>query len=63
MFGLLRKSGFRIRIDLMRIRIQLFFLIADPDPVFDDLKLKKFTAGNLIFYFLDQKLPFTGTYP
>jgi hypothetical protein len=59
MFGLLRKSGFLIRIDLMRIRIQLFFLIADPDPVFDDLKLKKFTDGNLIFYFLDKKLPFT----
>ncbi len=28
-------SGFRIRVDLMRIRIP------DPDPGFDDLKLKK----------------------
>jgi hypothetical protein len=26
--------------------------IPDPDPGFDDLKLKKFTAGNLIFFFL-----------
>jgi hypothetical protein len=26
--------------------------IPDPDPGFDDLKLKKFTAGNLIFIFL-----------
>jgi hypothetical protein len=34
----------RIRIDLMRI--------PDPDPGFDDLKLKKITAGNLIFIFL-----------
>jgi hypothetical protein len=29
-----------------------FFLIADPDPGFDYLKLKKFTAGNLIVIFL-----------
>jgi hypothetical protein len=49
-------AGFRIRSDLMRIRIwpdPAFFLVADPDPRFDDLKLKKkFTAGNLIFIFL-----------
>ncbi len=38
--------GFRIRIDLMRIRIQNFsncgsgFWIPDPDPGFDDLKLE-----------------------
>jgi hypothetical protein len=42
-------SGFRIRIDLMRIRLQHFYncgsgsrtRIPDPDPEFDDLKLKK----------------------
>jgi hypothetical protein len=28
----------------------------DPDPGFDDLKLKKFTAGNFNFYFLDKKI-------
>jgi hypothetical protein len=27
-----------------------FFLIADPDPGFDDLKLKKCTAGNLFLF-------------
>ena len=26
-----------------------FFQIVDPDPGFDDLKLKEFTAGNFIF--------------
>ncbi len=50
------KPGFRIRIDLMRIRIQHFFKfrkrIPDPDPGFDDLKLKKCIAGNLISIFL-----------
>jgi translation initiation factor 2-alpha kinase 4 len=39
------QAGFRIRIDLMRIRIQHFYnwqiRIPDPDPGFDDLKLKK----------------------
>ncbi len=43
------QTGFRIRIDLMRIRIQHFsncgsgfrIRIPDPDPRFDDLKLKK----------------------
>jgi hypothetical protein len=43
----------RIRI---RIRIQDFFKlliwIPDPDPGFDDLKLKKFIVGNLISIFL-----------
>jgi hypothetical protein len=40
-------SGFRIRIDFMRIRIRIqhFFSlqirIPDPDPGFDDLKLTK----------------------
>jgi hypothetical protein len=42
-------AGFRIRIDLMRIRIRIQnfsncgsgFRITDPDPGFDDLKLKK----------------------
>jgi hypothetical protein len=58
--------GLRIRIDLMRIRIQHFskcgsgfrIRIPDPDPGFDDLKLKEFTARNFLFYFLDQKLQF-----
>ncbi len=36
-----------------------FFLIADPDPGFDDLKLKKNIPGKLISIFLDQKLQFT----
>jgi hypothetical protein len=42
------KPGFRIRIDLMRIRIPdpdsgsgFWIRIPDPDPGFDDLKLKK----------------------
>jgi hypothetical protein len=62
-------AGFRIRIDLMRIRIRIrisaFFLIADPysgsgfrirdpDPGFDDLKLRKIYSWKLNFYFLDQ---------
>ena len=56
------QPGLRIRIDLMqfriRIRIQHFFYlririwILGPDPGFDDLKLKKFKAGNFNFYFL-----------
>jgi hypothetical protein len=29
-----------------------FLLIGDPDPGSDDLKLKKFIAGNLISIFL-----------
>ncbi len=29
-----------------------FFLIADPDPGFDDLKLKKITAEKKINFFL-----------
>jgi hypothetical protein len=36
-----------------------FFLIADPDPWFDDLKLKKIYSWKFNFYFLDQKLQFT----
>jgi hypothetical protein len=36
-----------------------FFLIADPDPGFDDLKLKKNYSWNFNFYFLEQKLQFT----
>ncbi len=44
------KTGFRIRIDIYADPDTdpdpAFFLIADPDPEFDDLKLKKFTAGN-----------------
>ena len=36
-----------------------FFLIADPDPGFDDLKLKKIHSWKFNFYFLDQKLQFT----
>jgi hypothetical protein len=39
-------SGFRIR-------------IPDPDPGFDDLKLKKIYSWKFNFYFLDQKLQFT----
>jgi hypothetical protein len=35
------------------------FLIADPDPGFDDLKLKKIYSWIFNFYNLDQKLPFT----
>ncbi len=36
-----------------------FFLIADPDPGFDDLKLKKIYSWKFNYYFLDQKLQFT----
>jgi hypothetical protein len=36
-----------------------FFLIADPDPGFDDLKLKNIYSWKFNFYFFDQKLPFT----
>jgi hypothetical protein len=36
-----------------------FFLIADPDPGFDDQKLKKIYSWKFNFYFLDQKLQFT----
>jgi hypothetical protein len=48
------QAGFRIRIDFMRIRIQLFSNCGSglriPDPGFDDLKLKKnysWKNGNL----------------
>ncbi len=61
--------GFRIRIDLMQIRIRMqhfFYLriwIPDPDPGsgsrIDDLKLKKIYSWKFNFYFLDQKLQFT----
>jgi hypothetical protein len=54
LYSFVLQSGFRIRIDLMRIRIRsgsrIFsncgsgFRIPDPDPGFDDLKLKKITA-------------------
>jgi hypothetical protein len=40
----------------IRIRIQHFFLIADPDPGFDDLKLKKIDSWKFNVYFLDQKI-------
>jgi len=43
-------AGFRIRSDLMRIRIwpdPAFFLVADPDPRFDDLKLKNYLSLGL----------------
>jgi hypothetical protein len=43
-------TGFRIRID--PVPDPAFFLNADPNPGFDDLKLKKFIAGNLIYIFL-----------
>jgi hypothetical protein len=33
--------------------------IPDPDPGFDDIKLKKFYSWKINFYFFDQKLPFT----
>jgi hypothetical protein len=46
-----RDAGLRIRIDLMRIRIQ--------DPGFDVLKLKKIYSWKFNFYFLDKKLQFT----
>ncbi len=39
-------SGFRIQ-------------TRDPDPGFDDLKLKKIYSWKFKCYFLDQKLPFT----
>ncbi len=41
-----------------RVSDPAFFLIADPDPGFDDLKLKKNYSWKFNFYFLDQKLPF-----
>jgi hypothetical protein len=55
-------TGFRIRIDLMRIRIRIRIQhfsncesgfrirIPDPDPGFDDLKLKKNYIWKFIFY-------------
>ena len=51
----------------MRIRFWIqqqhfFYLqirIPDPDPGFDDLKLKKIYSWKFNFYFLDQKLQFT----
>ncbi len=39
------------------------FLIADPDPGLDDLKLKKIYNWKFNFYFLDQKLQFTYPRP
>jgi hypothetical protein len=36
-----------------------YFLIADPDPRFDDLTLKKIYSWKFNFYFLDQNLQFT----
>jgi hypothetical protein len=33
--------------------------IPDPDPGFDDLKLKKIYSWKFNFYFLDKKWPFT----
>ncbi len=59
------KSGFRIRIHLIRIRIQHFRLNTDPDPDpiriqdFYDQKLKKIYSWKNIFFFLDQRLQFT----
>jgi hypothetical protein len=47
---LLFKPGFRVRIHLIRIRIQHFRLDTDPNPIriqcFDDKKIEKFTAGK-----------------
>ncbi len=45
---------FRIRIHLIRIRIQNFGLNTDPDPGFWWPKLKQFTAKKI--FFLNQKL-------
>ncbi len=46
---------FRIRIHLIRIRIQHFLLNTDPDPIriqgFDDQKLQKITAEKKIIFF------------
>ncbi len=36
-----------------------FFLIADPDPGFDDLKLEKIYSWKFNLDFFDQKLLFT----
>ncbi len=49
-------AGLWIRIDLMRICIQHFFLIADPDPVLKSMismtkKLKKFTEKKWLFFY------------
>ncbi len=49
---------FRIRIPLIRIRIQHFRLNTDPDPGFDDQNWKNLQLQKII-YFLDQKLQFT----
>jgi hypothetical protein len=35
-------------------------LIPDPDPGFDDLKLRKIYSWKFNFYILDQKLQFTN---
>ncbi len=64
---LFKNSGFRIRIDLMRIRIQIgiqHFLslrirTPDPDPGLDDLKLKQIYNQKFNFNFFNQKLQFT----
>ncbi len=56
------KAGLRIHFHF--IRIQHFRLNTDPDPDpiriqgFNDQKFKKITAEK-IYFFLDQKLPFT----
>ncbi len=57
------RAGFRIRIDLMRIRIRIQHYcgsgfrirIPDPDPGFDDLKLEKIYSWKFNLDFFDQK--------
>ncbi len=59
-------TGFRIRIHLIRIRIQHFRLNTDPDPIriqgFDDQKFKKIYM-KIFFLFLDQKLRYNLPIP
>ncbi len=51
-------SGFRIRIQLIRIQIQHFFLIPDSDLGFDD-QIEKIYILKFLLYFFYQKLQFT----
>ncbi len=52
------QAGLRIRIDLMRIRIQHFFYLRIRIQDFDDQKLKKFKAEKKLIFFY-HKLQFT----
>jgi|688.fasta_scaffold1065393_1 hypothetical protein len=49
-----RAPGFRIRIDLVWIRIQHFFLLRIQFPVrgFDDQKLENILAGNFFILYM-----------